>query len=62
MKPQEAHNLQEQADDHQGAGNLQKPPDSDRTQFHWTGFQNFTWLRFATSCAVSWQPLVRQDV
>ncbi len=62
MKPQETGDLEEQAYDHQGTRNSQDPLDSDGTQFHWTGFQNFTWPRFATSCAVSWQPLVRQDI
>jgi hypothetical protein len=34
MKPEEAHNFHEQAQNNQSARNLQKPPDSDRTEFH----------------------------
>ena len=62
MKPKETHNLECQTYDYQSAGNLQKPPDSDFTEVHCVDLQNFAWLRFAISWAVSWQPLVRQDV
>ena len=62
MKPQEADDLECQPHDNQGTGYLEKPPDSDFTEVHWAGLQNFAWLRFAISWAVSWQPLERQDV
>jgi len=59
MEPQNGDDFDEQTQGDQGAQNLQKPPLAHSRQFHWAGFQNFSWLRFATSCAMSWQE--RQD-